>query len=119
MQLAIANLWYRKIEEQQEKLCIQIERHHTSTLALLGEKLIQEILDDVALRTVTKEENEKEMGDLSSDTEMNMYLAESQSARVACSNEMTFPATESQLAQVGTLVQDQLLRRQVKALRAK
>lgn len=73
----------------------------------------------MALRTVTKEENEKEMGDLSSDTEMNIYLAESQSARIACSNETTFPAKESQLAQVGTHVQDQLLRRQVKALRAK
>lgn len=119
MQLAIANLWYRKIGQEQEKLRIQIQRRRTFTPALVGEKLTQEILDDMALRTVTKEENEKEMGDLSSDTGMDMYLAESQSARIARSNEMTFPATESQLAQVGTHVQDQLLRRQIKALKAK
>ncbi|KAF6241698.1 hypothetical protein HO173_000409 [Letharia columbiana] len=73
----------------------------------------------MALRTVTKENNEKEMGDLSSDTEMAMYLAKSQNARIARSSEITFPAIETRLAQVGTLVQDQLLRRQVKALKAK
>lgn len=72
MQLAIANLWYRKIGQEQEKLRIQIQRRHTSTPALVGEKLTQEILDDMALRTVTKEENEKELGDLSSDTGMDM-----------------------------------------------
>ena len=56
---------------------IQIQRRHTSTPALVRGKLIQEILDDIALHTLTKEENEKEMGDLSSDTEIDMYFLES------------------------------------------
>ena len=119
MQVAIANLWYQEIEELRQELRMQIQRRHTSTPALIGKNLIQEILDVMALRTVTKEGKEEGMEDLSSDTEMDMYLAESQSARIACSNEITFPAIESQLAQVGTYVQDQLLRRQSKALKAK
>ena len=76
-QVAIVNCWYQKIEEQQEGLRIHIQRRHTSTPALVREKLIQGILDDIALHTLTKEENEKEMGHLSSDTEIDVYFLES------------------------------------------
>ncbi len=96
------------MEEQREEVRIQIQNIHTSTPALVGEKPIKEIWDDMALRTVTRKENEKETGDLSSDTKMNTYLAESQTARITCSNEIIFSATESQLALVGTDIQDHL-----------
>ncbi|KAF6241697.1 hypothetical protein HO173_000408 [Letharia columbiana] len=38
MQVAIANLWYRKIGQEQEKLRIQIQRRRTFTPALVGAK---------------------------------------------------------------------------------
>lgn len=59
------------------------------------------------------------MGDLSTVTEMDMHLAESQSAWTARPYGMNFLATGNQLAVVGTNVQDQLLPRPVKMLKAK
>ncbi|KAL9633556.1 MAG: hypothetical protein Q9164_004634 [Protoblastenia rupestris] len=82
------------MEEEQEELRMKIQHRHTSTPALVGKQLKQEILDGMTLRTVTGEEKEKEMADPFSDTEMDIYSAKSQSARIARSNEKTFPASE-------------------------